>query len=415
MIYRVLMDGNDILSFQERPYVLLGPTLSTELNTAGSFEFTMPVCHAFYHDVHPLTSTIEVYEDESLLWFGRPVEIKEGFYKQRQVYCEGALSFFNDSVQRPHEYNEIPLHTFFRAVIANHNAQVAESRQFTVGTITVTDKTVYRKLSYGSTFDVLRRQCLGAEGGYFFLRREGNVNYIDWLSEMPYSCNQPVEFGLNLLSMTSDLDASAIVTCVLPLGDTDEETGEPLTVAAVNDGSDVIESEAVAAYGRITKAVTFSGVKEASTLYADGVEYLEDAQFDHLVIECSAAELHLQNENYEPFRIGQKIHCRSIPHLIDKTFPLVKLTLRLDTAAKQITLGTAVRESLTRIYKDARGADSSQEENPATEAEIESLRERVDGMQDQIDGIVSGEHWIHQMDGVTLTSGTVNFITGGGT
>ena len=97
------------------------------------------------------------------------------------------------------------------------------------------------------------------------------------------------------------------------------------------------------------------------------------------------------------------------------SFPLVKLTLRLDTAAKQITLGTAVRESLTRIYKDARGADSSQEENPATEAEIESLRERVDGMQDQIDGIVSGEHWIHQMDGVTLAAGTVNFVTGGGT
>ena len=146
-----------------------------------------------------------------------------------------------------------------------------------------------------------------------------------------------------------------------------------------------------------------------------GFAFHAGAQFDHLVIECSAAELHLQNENYEPFRIGQMIRCRSIPHLIDKTFPLVKLTLRLDTAAKQITLGTAVRESLTRIYKDARGADSSQEENPATEAEIESLRERVDGMQDQIDGIVSGEHWIHQMDGVTLTSGTVNFITGGGT
>ena len=37
MIYRVIMDGNDILNFQERPFVLLNPVLNTELNTAGSF------------------------------------------------------------------------------------------------------------------------------------------------------------------------------------------------------------------------------------------------------------------------------------------------------------------------------------------------------------------------------------------
>ena len=412
MIYRVIMDGNDILNFQERPYVLLNPVLNTELNTAGSFEFTMPVCHTFYDDVHPLTSTVEVYEDGSLLWFGRPVEIRTGFYKQRTVYCEGALSFFNDSVQRLHEYDTIPLHTFFRAVIENHNAQVAASRQFTVGQITVTDKAVYRKLNYESTFDVLKRQCAGAEGGYLFVRRENGVNYIDWLSAMPYSCNQPVEFGLNLLNMSSDFDGSSIATCVVPLGASDTETGGPLTIAAVNGGSDTIESDAISTYGRITKVVTFSDVTEAAALYANGLEYLGNTQFDNLVIECSAEELHLQNENYEPFRAGQLVRCCSVPHLLDRTFPLVKLTLRLDTAAKQVTLGTAVRQSLTRIYKDAQGTEV---ENPATEAEIESLRDRIGGIEDQIDGIVSGEHWIHQMDGVTLAAGTVNFVTGGGT
>lgn len=93
MMYRVIMDGNDILNFQERVFVLLDPVLNTELNTAGSLEFTMPPSHAFYDDIQPLKPTIEVYEDEELLWFGRPVEVKTDYWKQRQVYCEGAFVF----------------------------------------------------------------------------------------------------------------------------------------------------------------------------------------------------------------------------------------------------------------------------------------------------------------------------------
>ena len=107
MIYRVLMDGQDIFNPQERQYALIDPQLSMELNVAGSFEFTMHPSHPFYDDVHPFTSLIEVFESEVLLWFGRPVEITTDFYNQKKVYCEGAFAFFNDSVQRVHEYNSI--------------------------------------------------------------------------------------------------------------------------------------------------------------------------------------------------------------------------------------------------------------------------------------------------------------------
>ena len=358
MIYRVIMDGNDILNFQERQFTLINPSLTMELNTAGSFEFTMPPSHELYDDVKPLASTISVYEDESLLWFGRPVEIRTDFYKQKAIYCEGALAFFNDTVQRPHEYDRISLHTFFQTVIENHNAQVGADRQFTVGTITVPDKTVYRKLNYDSSFDVLKRQCLGAEGGYLFLRREDGINYIDWYKEIPYSCNQPVEFGLNMLDLTRDFDGASIVTCVIPLGDTVAETGTPLTVASVNDGSDVIESEAVEEYGRITKAITFNGVSHADTLYEDGLEYLQSTQFNNLTIECTAAELHWQNENYGQFRLGQKVRCRSNPHLLDRELELISLSMKLDSAEKRVILGTHKQQSLTAITKDASDAAS---------------------------------------------------------
>lgn len=85
---------------------------------------------------------------------------------------------------------------------------------------------------------------------------------------------------------------------------------------------------------------------------AKGQQYLEDNQWEGLTIECSAAEMHLSNENYEQFKIGQKIHCFSEPHILDKEFPLMKMSLRLDQASKTITLGTPPRQKLTEIYKD---------------------------------------------------------------
>lgn len=352
MMYRVILDGNDILNFQDKRYVLLKPSLEMEINTAGSFTFSMHPSHSFYDDLGLIVPTIEVYEDEELIWFGRPMEIKTDFFKNKEVYCEGALAFFNDSVQRPHEFNSVSVHEFFRYVIDAHNAQVAESRQFTVGEITVGDKKVYRNLRYENTFAVLKRQCLNAEGGYFFVRRVDGVNYIDWLSEMPDTTNQPVEFGLNLLDITSNMDGSSIVTCVLPLGEKDEETGEVLTVESVNGGSDVIESEAVATFGRITKVVSFNGVYYPDTLYDDGLEYLASKQFDDMVIECSAAELHAQNPNYGIFRLGQVVRCHSVPHLLDRDFPLIKMSLNLDTAAKRITLGSMNRATLTEVTKE---------------------------------------------------------------
>ena len=57
-IYRVLLDGEDIFDVAKPDMVLVNPSLTTELNTAGSFEFTLPPMHRAYDSVQPLTSTI---------------------------------------------------------------------------------------------------------------------------------------------------------------------------------------------------------------------------------------------------------------------------------------------------------------------------------------------------------------------
>ncbi|MGO5292878.1 phage upper tail fiber protein [Bilifractor sp. LCP19S3_H10] len=404
MIYQVFMDGVSIFNYDYPDMVLLEPTLEMELNTSGSFDFTMPARHVFYDNVHLLTSDIEVYEGNHLLWFGRPIGIQTDYYRQKKVSCEGALAFFNDSVQDAQEYDRISIRDFFRLVVANHNRQVASNRQFTVGTMTIPDKMVYRKLHYEQTMDVLKRQCLAAEGGYFFVRREGSVNYIDWLSEMPYTCNQPIEFGLNLLDISGNRGGEEVATCVLPLGDTDHTTGNPLTVESVNNGKKIVESEAVVTYGKITKAVTFSGVSDPHTLFEDGVEYLSSLQFDRLSIECDASELHFLNPNFEAFRVGQRIHCVSKPHLVEKDLPLTRMSLKLDTATKQITLGTPVRQTLTEIYADIKTEEVKEMQEDVSDLkddvtgiqeDIGDIQDNITAMQDEMDNLSEGDGWHH--------------------
>ena len=448
MSYRIVVDGTDILDYSDKEKVLLEPALEMEINTAGSLEFVMPPIHKNYTACMPMISTVEVYEDSDLIWFGRVLSVEQDFYRQKRIYCEGPLAWFNDSVQKFAEYEETTVHAFFANVIATHNSLVPASRQFSIGNVTVTNKTIYRKLCYESTADVLRRMCLEAEGGYFFFRRVNGVNYIDWYADMPYSCNQIIEFGLNMVDFSVNVDGNTIFTSVVPLGATvqptpeeeieettdpiaedDPRVGLPLTLEYTY-GSDCVDSSTgIALYGRITKAITFSDIEDPAELRAAAVQYLEDSQFERYTLECSAADLHSINGNYVAFKLGQTIHCRSTPHLLDKNLPVTKININLDSAVKTITLGLAQRQTLTEIYKDAGGGVTSGTTTTsgafATSGDTINTQNvaRVDdtpianstalitsgGVADAIKGLGS-DGWIHQIDGTTVKEGTINFI-----
>ena len=139
----------------------------------------------------------------------------------------------------------------------------------------------------------------------------------------------------------------------------------------------------MADYGHITKVVSFSGVKKPETLYEDGEEYLASTQFDNLTIECTAAELHWQNGNYGLYRLGQKIHCRSVPHLLDRYFDLQKISLRLDTSEKRITLGTMKKPALSEITKEI--SDSSQDLDSKIDDAVKGELGDIDGRLNEIE------------------------------
>lgn len=366
MLYRVLVDGEDILDYNDPAMVLLSPQLEPEIDVAGSFEFTVPPNHKQYDRFTAesiMLMTIEVYEDGILHWFGRPVELHLDFYKNKKLYCEGGLGFFNDSIIREAEYEETLLSVIFAAVINEHNSMVPANRRFTVGQFTVADHTVYRKFNYEQTSDVLKSKFLDAEEGHFFVRRENGVNYIDFLKDMPYTCNQEVEFAENLLNFTYSFDGKDFATCVIPLGAADEETRKPITIKSVNNNSDILVGNTASIYGNIVRVQNYSDLVDPNELVSEGRKYLTTLQYNAFLIECSAVDLHSKNSEKQLFRVGQTVKCVSNPHGINLELPISKMVLYLDSAAKQITLGRIPKKTLARFYKERIGTGGSQVDN----------------------------------------------------
>lgn len=359
MIYTVKLQADSSAQFIDiygptKQLILLSPKVTSELNSAGSFDFVMPPTHTYYNLPKILLSNVEVYEEDQLIFFGRVSEIEVDFYKQKTVHCEGALAFFNDTIQRPNEWDVISIADFLNYIVNAHNAIVPADRRFTVGTISenLGSKGVYRKLDYESTFEVFRRMIIGAEGGYLFIRRTAGVTYLDYLEELPTYGNQPIQYAVNLMDLKQTYGISELYTSIIPLGKENDETGIKLTIESVNSGSDHLDADAsvIAQFGRIEYVEEFSDIDDPTKLKAEGQAWLARQDFQAFSVEVDAAELHYINGTYAAWKIGQRIRVLSTPHLIDTTLQLTKVIYNLDKGAKQVTVGTKKKQTLTEIY-----------------------------------------------------------------
>ena len=348
MIYKVLMDGASIYE-SDGNVIILEPKLEQEINTAGSFEFVMPKTHMNYDLPSLLGPEIEVYEGNTLIFFGRPTEISFDIDLQKRVYCEGGLAYFNDSVVAPFTFDTIDRVDLFEYFVNEHNSKVSTNRQFEIGNVTMTSKQVFRKVTnYQSTFECIKKYLLDTEGGYIIVRKENGVRYIDWYEDIPVRSSQPVRFALNLISLDQKVNAD-FYTSIIPIG------ADDLTIASVNGGRVYLDSDYISDYGRITGVIEFSECNDPNELLLLAYKYLQDQRYGNPTISCTAAELHYINDEYEPFALGQKVQIVSTPHQLDAVLPIVKLTLDLEQADKEIEIGTLDRKTLTELVKDSEG------------------------------------------------------------
>lgn len=355
-MYRVLCDGLPIYDLRDEELVLFDPKAILEVNTAGSFDFKMPPNHPQYDIIKKMRSCVEIWHDEEQLFAGRPISDDLDFYNRKNVKCEGQLAYLNDSIQRPAEYHDMTVRGYLEALIAVHNSQVDESRQFEVGIVTVKDNndSLYRYTNYNSTWTEIKEDLVDDLGGYIRVRNHNGHRYIDYIEDFDNVCSQSIEFGENLLDCSRNTDLTDIATAVIPLGCRLEESDiaaleKRLTIESVNNGLDyIVNAEAVAKYGFIVKTVTWDDVTTPEMLLYKGKRWLESEQYENMVIDVKAVDLHYTDEQIEQFKLFDLIPVHSTPHGLNRQFPLSKMTINLNNpSANTFVLGTTVNTSLT--------------------------------------------------------------------
>lgn len=364
-MYRVLCDGLPIHDLRDEELVLLDPQATLEVNTAGSFSFKMPPTHPQYDLPKKMRSCIEIYHDDELIFAGRPTTDTVNFYNRKNIECEGQLAYLNDSIQRPAEYHNMTVRGYLETLIEIHNSQVDESRQFEVGIVTVTDTndSLYRYTNYNSTWKEIKEDLIDDLGGYIRVRNHNGHRYIDYIAEFDNLCSQSIQFGENLLDCAREVDMTDIATAVIPLGARLQESEiaaleERLTIKSVNNDLDYIENaEAVKKYGFIVKTVTWDDVTTPEMLLSKGRKWLTDEQFESMVIDVKAVDLHYTDEQIEQFKLYDMVPVHSSPHGLDRQFPLSKMTIHLDKpSSNTFQLGTTVKISLTSKTSEAQSS-----------------------------------------------------------
>ncbi|WP_455078537.1 phage tail spike protein [Peptostreptococcus stomatis] len=347
-MYKIFCDNNLIFDLSN-DMSLTSPILKLQDNNAGTLEFGILPGDDIYDKIKKMKSEILVYSEGRPIFSCRPIDENIDFKNIKKITCEGALAYLNDSVQRPHEYHNLSIRGYLETLITNHNLQVSDPRlQFEVGIVTVHDDndSIYKYTNWESTLQVIKTDLIDKYGGHLRVRIEGDKKYLDYLKDYPKTNTQVIEFGTNLLDFTKNIDATQIVTAVIPLGARLEESSIPkleerLTIKSVNNGVDYVTSQsAIDTYGWIFKTVTWDDVHKPLILKHKGEEYLKSIQFENVVIKVRAIDLHMVDVNIEQIELLDQVRVISKPNGLDKIFPVSELTIDMtNPQANSITLG----------------------------------------------------------------------------
>lgn len=331
---------------------ILNPVLTEEMGSAGSFSFQIFRGHPYYDKIQPCKTEIILYQDQTDIFCGRILKPEIGMDNLVQITCEGDMTYLLDSIQRPFEFSG-SVQGYVEKLLEVHNSQVEEEKKVDPGMIVIAgnEPEIHWELTgFSPTLSVLRT-LPDAYGGYFRIRRQDGKRYLDYLWDYGGINGQTIRFGENLLDLTKYIDASQIITCLIPQGGTVEyqdDLGETQTrvidITSVNDGQDYIENtEAIEKYGRIWGNQTFDDITDPSKLLEKAKEYLLEISSLPESIEIGAVDLSLIDDSVEAFRLGYWTNVSSAPHGIEQRFLLTRREINLlDPTQGSITLGREI-------------------------------------------------------------------------
>lgn len=392
-MYRILCDSYVLYDPRLLDLFVFEPELTQKKNQPGELTFKIPKEHPNYGVLEKLKSRIKVYRDYTLIWVGRAIEDERDLYENRKVVVEGPLAYLLDSVIRPFAMDGTAT-DIWAYILAKHNSQVNVNQRFVLGNSDLSGSVSIATKDYLSAWQVMKTCLLDSLGGYLIVRFDENENpVLDYLTDVPDTSTQRIEFGENLIDLVLSKNASETYTACIPLGaalrdiDPESESDARLTIASVNDESDyIIDSALAPEYGVIfapPTLTTWDEVTDATILMNKGRDWLSGtgARFKQ-TINLSAVDLHNADANVESFRFLDKVVLSCGTLCPEETYVLSELTIPLNNPASTgIVLGDS-RPSL--IGEEIRQNTSVKNRIESIEADYTTHGEIKEIVQEQI-------------------------------
>lgn len=332
-------DGTDRIS---------GGKVAKSINVVDSFSFIIYPNNAGYDLLKPLTTSVKVYDEstDKDIFIGRVLKCPDSMDERglicRKVTCEGRLGWLYDSVQPYVEYKMVGISTVLSSFLSKHNSQVGADKRIELGQVTVTASNNYTyTANWDKTMNVIADKLIGKFGGEIQLRDKDGKVYLDYLENIGHGTDTTIELAVNLKTISREVDETAVITRLYPLGAKFTDSEKRLTIGPVNGGKDYIEdSSLIAKYGVISGPQIWDDVTLVSNLLSKGKEYLKSVNRAKVQYQITALDLSRIDKHIEQFELGCWYRVKNSIMGIDEDLRIVGISIDLDNPqASQLTFG----------------------------------------------------------------------------
>lgn len=362
MGYKVLYDNQLLFD----PYTddrITDTKLSSKLNAASYFDFTIAPTHSLYSKLAERAGEVRIYFNDLILFKGEISQIEEDFEGNYSVSCTGVLDYLTATRVRPYSTveGEQPLKApssydgYFQWLIDQHNSNCLDSRKrFSVGVNqgNMLDKNnyIYRSSEQRpTTASEIEDKILNSAGGYLFVRYKDDLNILDLYADVHDVNTQIIDYGVNMLDFTKTTTTEGQYTAVVatgytpdpPNGQTDvkmkpitlegcTDGGTPYSSTIVKMGDRVYDVEAVKRYGYHEYYVSNTDITTYDGLLYYACKTLNTLLSPALTISVKAVDLALiMGDKYKHLQLGQAVRIRSKPRKVDEYLMVNSIDLDL--------------------------------------------------------------------------------------
>ena len=314
--------------------------LTEEENDSGELVFTIADKNPEFNGIATMLSEIVIMDGERECWRGRVTEQQLVDFWQKSITCKGLLDYLYDGLVMPQTFDGSAPAVLNEIVTLFNASTVDVQKHFVVGIIAGICDIVYEMKKPQKAWALLS-SLLKEHGGSIRARRDGEINYIDWLAEgVEYRpvCSQQAVYGENLTSLKISSTGEDLATVLYGRG----KNG--LTFDVINEGKPyVIHEEAAAQFGHIEDVYELSEVEVAEDLLSAATAELEERISQVKTIEAGAIDLSTVDPAVEPFAVGAYVPLVSQVHEIDELALIKRIENPVFNPSKmEITLGASL-------------------------------------------------------------------------